>query len=320
LERLVLGHKQAAIKVHQEISRHRPDIKVLNSPPSSLLRYDLLSTLKKADINLFKVYRADQDWSAARFPVFVRIADDHGAPRTKLLYDAAEVESEIRALTGFRWEGLLSRKENSKPQTVEPIGKRAAAKIEIALPKDNSVTGRLCRARRRLHRAKDIVVCEFVDTADSDGLYHKYGAFVVDGRIVPAHLWFSENWVVKFGSSRQEPEYCARELEYIRGNPHAKQLQTVCNLANIQYGRIDYSVDSRDRVAVWEINTNPVVLPFISDPEIADKREPSHELFAVAFNEALRSLSWTPSEGVEAARIDQPVHPSTCCRCDTMAS
>jgi hypothetical protein len=159
-----------------------------------------------------------------------------------------------------------------------------------------------------LHRAQDIVVCEFVDTSDSNGHYHKYGAFVVDGRIVPAHLWFSENWVVKFGSSRQEREYCLRELDYIRSNPHDKELQRVCELANIQYGRVDYSVDSMNRIAVWEINTNPVVLPFISDPEIADKREPSHELFAIAFNEALRNLSWKPREGTETTRVEHPVH------------
>ncbi|RYU59058.1 hypothetical protein EWI61_10150 [Methylolobus aquaticus] len=308
LERLVLGHKRAAIKVHREISRQRPDITLINSPQNSLLRYDLLSVLKEADVNRFRVYRADQDWSGARFPVFVRIADDHGAPRTKLLYNAADVESEIRALTGFRWEGLFSRKRKSNSDSAASPEKRSSARLDISLPKDNSLMGRLCRIRRRLQRPKDIVVCEFIDTSDANGLYHKYGAFVVDGRIVPAHLWFSENWVVKFGSSRQEPEYCQRELDYIRDNPHAKLLQRVCELANIQYGRIDYSVDSMNRIAVWEINTNPVVVPYISNPEIADKREPSHELFAIAFNEALRNLPWKPREGVEAARLDQPVH------------
>jgi len=107
------------------------------------------------------------------------------------------------------------------------------------------------------------IAIEFCDTAD-DGVYRKYGAYVVGERIVPRHVFFSREWLVK-GSDLRDPGYLTEELNYIRGNPHATSLLEVCRLAHIQWGRIDYSLLG-GRIQVWEINTNPLfVLPSIED-------------------------------------------------------
>lgn len=289
IDRLLLFQKAAAARVHQRITRERPDIRVLNSPSGSLLRYELLNLLFERGINRFAVYRADGPWTSARYPVFVRVANDHNAPRTSLLSSAAEVEPEIQRLLG------LQRWKKGGAGASKPKGGLGHAEV-TPVWRDRSLTGFISRLRRRIHRRRDIIVSEFSATADSVGLYNKYGAFVVGRHIVPAHLWFSRHWVVKFSSSEQEQVHLNRELDYLCQNPHAEKLREICSLAQIQYGRIDYSMDQDGNLQVWEINTNPVILPTISDPGLAAKRERSDRLFAAGFIAALRDLNAVAEE------------------------
>lgn len=296
IDRLALLQKGAAARIHERISRVRPDIRVLNSPRDSLLRYELLSLLAERGVNRFAVHRADGPWHLARYPVFVRVANDHSAPRTTLLSSAAGVEAEIRKLIGVeRWKRVRGKSgEPARDSSLDPVP---------SVRRDRSLAGYLSRLRRRIHMRSDILVSEFAATADVEGLYHKFGAFVVGHHIVPAHLWFSRNWVVKFASSLQEPTYVDRELNYLTGNPHAKRLLEVCALAKIQFGRIDYSVDREGNLQIWEINTNPQILPLIADEGLAAKRARTHELFSAGFIAALRDLDASSKEsGPETTR------------------
>ena len=66
----------------------------------------------------------------------------------------------------------------------------------------------------------DMVALEFCDTADANGIYRKYGAFVVGDRIVPRHLFFSRNWMVKL-ADLAEPSMIEEELAFLDSNQHA---------------------------------------------------------------------------------------------------
>jgi len=48
------------------------------------------------------------------------------------------------------------------------------------------------------------------------------------------------------------------ELEYVTTNPHQKQLSEIFELAQVEYGRIDYAMKD-GRVQTWEINLNPTI-------------------------------------------------------------
>ncbi|HEX8673487.1 MAG TPA: hypothetical protein VF710_16440, partial [Longimicrobium sp.] len=43
----------------------------------------------------------------------------------------------------------------------------------------------------------DVLVIEFCPTADADGYYRKYSAFVVGGRVVPRSLAYGGSWMLK---------------------------------------------------------------------------------------------------------------------------
>jgi hypothetical protein len=132
----------------------------------------------------------------------------------------------------------------------------------------------------------DLVAVEFCETADAGGIYRKFGAFVVGGRIVPRHLFFSRNWMVKL-ADLAEPEMLEEEREYLARNPHADSLLECARLANIGYGRIDYSLLG-DRPQIWEINMNPLIATRFSSDIPA--REAAHRKFVELFLESLIAL------------------------------
>jgi hypothetical protein len=101
-----------------------------------------------------------------------------------------------------------------------------------------------------------VIAVEFSDTADHEGLYRKYGAFRVGGRIVPRHMFASEHWEVKIDTNTKSAFRRREEYSYIRGNPHEREVMAVFERAGLEYGRIDYAVKD-GRLQVWEINDNP---------------------------------------------------------------
>jgi hypothetical protein len=102
---------------------------------------------------------------------------------------------------------------------------------------------------------EDLLAVEYCETADPAGIYRKYSAFRVGDRIMARHLLFSNKWVLKLADITDEPQI-AEETEYLRTHPHEAQLRRVYELANVDYGRIDYSMLD-GQIQVWEINTNP---------------------------------------------------------------
>jgi hypothetical protein len=110
--------------------------------------------------------------------------------------------------------------------------------------------------RARGESDADLVV-EFLDTADQDGTYRKYAAFVVGDRVLARHLFASDEWMLK-SAKRKDEQTRLEELEYVTTNPHADTIRDIATAANISYGRIDYSLLD-GAVQVWEFNTNPMI-------------------------------------------------------------
>lgn len=166
------------------------------------------------------------------------------------------------------------------------------------LPDRSSLEGALRRFASPLrgYRRRDLLVVEFCDVSDADGLFNRYTAFGIDGRIVPQHVDFSRSWTVK-ARQRQFDEASVRaDFEYVRENPHAERLRRVFRIAGIGYGRADYAMRGDDLV-VWEINTNPVLAPVRPPgqpsrfpPEQRAATRPRRELFDAGFRSALEAL------------------------------
>ncbi len=103
------------------------------------------------------------------------------------------------------------------------------------------------------------IVTEFNASVSRGRLYRKYGAFVLGGRIIPRHLIYNSNWVVKGAGRFVDDQIVAEEWDYVQTNPHEDRLREIFAIAQIDYGRIDSDVVD-GRIQVFEINTNPQIL------------------------------------------------------------
>jgi hypothetical protein len=137
--------------------------------------------------------------------------------------------------------------------------------------------------------SKHLLIIEFQDTADSNGIYRKYGAHIVGDRIFPRDLCFSRHWVLKLlNESLNDADLLAEERAYVTGNPHAEALKRIFALTKIEYGRVDYSM-LNGAIQVWEINTNPHITA--EGPDRLGPRKPVYDLVEESFISALETLT-----------------------------
>ena len=108
---------------------------------------------------------------------------------------------------------------------------------------------------------KHLMVTEFCDCVEADGGFRKYSVMNIGGTLVPRHVFFNRNWVVKLPPADFVDAAAFREeVNFMTNFPHAAQALEIFRLAGVDYGRMDYSLRN-GRIQVWEINTNPTVVP-----------------------------------------------------------
>ncbi|WP_165615037.1 hypothetical protein [Yoonia tamlensis] len=122
----------------------------------------------------------------------------------------------------------------------------SASELDAAII-DLTNSGRTLRGR---------MTASFETATDADGLYRKYGAFRIGDYIVPQHILRSDKWIVKSRISSADDAFVAEELAFVRDNPHRAALMKIFKAANIEFGRIDYTVRDGE-IVVFEINMNP---------------------------------------------------------------
>jgi hypothetical protein len=140
----------------------------------------------------------------------------------------------------------------------------------------------------KMRRTKygETMAVEYCDTSDQEGIFRKYAAFRVGGRIIPRHVFFKREWMIK-EPGFAEADMLEEERRFLEKNPHEQALMEIFELARIDYGRIDYGLLD-GAVQVWEINSNPMIASAISSSSPA--RLEAHKRFVTNMVEALRAL------------------------------
>jgi hypothetical protein len=199
--------------------------RVLNDPRHVRLRVDLLRAAHDAGINQYRVWPATD----------IRFDRHAGA-------DASDSRT-VRA-DSLRYP-VFVRYANQHTGNLSPL---------IDSP-PNLVTA-LASAVANGARRHELLVVEFFDTQDEYGLYRKYSAYNVGGRVLPRTIECSREWMVKWRARLLDRERADDELRYCETNPHEAWIREMFRLARIDYGRIDYAVlDGTPQM--WEINTHP---------------------------------------------------------------
>lgn len=263
-----------------------------------VLNYERLPLLRAADPGLWifsdleRLHPAERATAAA---LFARVAS--AAPAFRALNDPS------RALGRFDLLRALPENGFRAFRATEPLdGVRLPAFVRAEGAHDGSLSGllrsrdevevairRVLRWRWRLRR-EDLLVVEFHDTSDASGTFRKYAAMRIGDTLLPRHLFFSRDWVVKKAGPPDEARL-REEREFLDAFPHREQVRAAFEAARIDYGRIDYAVVG-GRIRVWEINTNPVLVP--SPSRIDPGRLDGSRRFAAEAAAALNALSDLP--------------------------
>ncbi|MEM7314764.1 MAG: tetratricopeptide repeat protein, partial [Planctomycetota bacterium] len=162
-------------------------------------------------VNNFNVHALDELNDTIEFPVFLRVADDHGGPLTDLIDDRATLRKAIDAL------------------------------VELGYP------------------PSALIAVEFAAEPVRPGIFRKLSVFRVGERFLPHPSVHDISWVIKEGRAGVAPkELYDEDLRFMQTNPFAEQIRRVFEIANVDYGRVDFGlVDGRPRI--YEVNTNPVI-------------------------------------------------------------
>jgi len=148
---------------------------------------------------------------------------------------------------------------------------------------------------------RELLIVEYCNASDRDGIHHKFSAFRVADRVIPRHLIFSRQWMLKYPDLIDDDKL-ARERAYLEGNPHAAEIGNAFDLASLDYGRCDYAVID-GRIQVWEINTNPIVM--MPPEQYQAVHLPAQEHFAANIRSAFEALDPQPNPNLRIpVRID----------------
>lgn len=102
-----------------------------------------------------------------------------------------------------------------------------------------------------------LIIVEYAAEQISPGLFRKLSLFRIGTESVAATCVHDDQWLVKYGKKGvATDELYQDELRIVSTNPYWPKLQRVFEVANIDYGRVDFGLVA-GKVQIYEINTNP---------------------------------------------------------------
>lgn len=152
------------------------------------------------------------------------------------------------------------------------------------------------------HSRDELMLVEFCSTADAHGVYRKYAAYSVGGRILGRSLNAGRQWMLKLETSDFTRELVMEDQRYVMENPYTEQVAELFAFANIDFGQIDFSIKD-GRVQPWEINLNPTIGRGVKPGggfgprELWPIRSETREFFFDRFRAAWIDLDSVPTTG-----------------------
>lgn len=189
-------------------------------------------------------------------------------------------------INSFRCVSLTEIPDDLKFPVFVRHGKDHSGKISKIIYDNNELKININKAINQGLSKEEILITEFVDTAMDGKIYKKYSAFVLGDTILPRHIFFSNDWMIK-RADLSNRKIVDEEFEYLINNPHQEFLSKVAKIANINYGRIDYSLKDNQPV-IWEINPNPMIASSSSLKK--PQRKKIHKFFVSRFITSLENL------------------------------
>ncbi|HEU0169342.1 MAG TPA: hypothetical protein VFS62_16305 [Chloroflexota bacterium] len=111
-----------------------------------------------------------------------------------------------------------------------------------------------------------LLAIEYADTRSTDGFFRKYRVLLIGGKLYPLHLAISRTWKVHYFSAdmadsaehRAEDAAFLADMEAVLGSPSICALERIRDTLSLDYGGIDFAVDPRGQLVIFEANATMV--------------------------------------------------------------
>ena len=122
---------------------------------------------------------------------------------------------------------------------------------------------------------EDLIVMQYLDARGPDGKTRKYRAMMINGQIYPLHVAISSHWKIHYFTAEMadNPEHRAEDAAFLENMPAVigalamDALQRIQATLGLDYAGIDFGLNAKGEVLLFEANATMVVNP----PE-ADER------------------------------------------------
>lgn len=129
-----------------------------------------------------------------------------------------------------------------------------------------------------------LLAIQYLDTRETDGYFRKYRVMMIDGILYPYHLALSRHWKVHYftadmASRSDHRKEEARFLDDMAGSLGERVmniLHRISTLLNLDYAGIDFGINAKGDLVLFEANATMVVNP----PETGEKWDYKRQAFA----------------------------------------
>ena len=155
----------------------------------------------------------------------------------------------------------------------------------------------------------DLLVVEFRDLADEEGVVRMASVFKIGARLIPAFQLRGRHWMLKWTDSDHDEPAMREFLRFVCDNPHCDWIRGIFEQAGVEYGRMDYGICG-DTLQVWEINLNPTPGPSPGpdppplEPELEAMLQEGRRVYNEAMLRAFSELDADASGGNVRIRLD----------------
>lgn len=154
---------------------------------------------------------------------------------------------------------------------------------------------------------------EQLDARDGEGYFRKFRVMIVDGRLYPLHLAISQHWKVHYFTAdmARSAEHRAKEAEFLQnmngviGARGVAVLRRIAAALDLDYGGIDFAVNTRGDVLLFEANATMVMIPLAADEKWNYRRRAFAEVFG-----AVRGMLMAKAAQGQAAPAQAAAQPS----------
>lgn len=140
----------------------------------------------------------------------------------------------------------------------------------------------------------DLFVIEYLDARASDGKSRKYRVMMIDGELYPLHAAVSHDWKIHYFSAdmedssehRAEDAYFLTNMSDVLGPRGMNALREIQRRLGLDYGGIDFSLNAKGDILLFEANATMAVLPPGADKRW-DYRRPAIEAICLSIRQML---------------------------------